>query len=49
MRSLVTDKLMTLLKSGLGLDCAHNGLFTKLAVIYSKYKPQKLMEHLKFW
>jgi len=44
-----TNELIALLESGLGLDRAHNGLFTELAVIYSKHKPQKLMEHLKFW
>jgi len=44
-----TGELIALLESGLGLDRAHNGLFTELAVIYSKHKPLKLMEHLKFW
>lgn len=35
---------------GLGLEEAHSGVFTELAVLYSKYAPDKLMEHIKiFW
>jgi len=46
-----TTELMALLESGLGLESTSNRkeLFTELAIIYSKYKPSKLMEHLKFW
>ena len=43
------DELMTLLEAGLGLERAHMGMFTELAVLYSKYRPARLMEHLKLF
>ncbi|KAI7870822.1 hypothetical protein BDF14DRAFT_1879064 [Spinellus fusiger] len=43
------DELMSLLESGLGLERAHMGMFTELAVLYSKYAPEKIMEHLKLF
>ncbi|GAA6001306.1 clathrin heavy chain [Rhodotorula paludigena] len=44
------DELMALLEAGLGLERAHMGMFTELSVLYAKYKPERLMEHLKlFW
>lgn len=44
------DELMALLEAGLGLERAHMGMFTELAILYAKYKPERLMEHLKlFW
>mmetsp|Transcript_28677 Transcript_28677/g.48179 ORF Transcript_28677/g.48179 Transcript_28677/m.48179 type:complete len:1757 (+) Transcript_28677:68-5338(+) len=44
------DEVITLLENGLGLERAHRGIFTKLGTLYSKYRPQKLMEHIKlFW
>lgn len=44
------DELMSLFEQGLGLERAHMGMFTELAVLYAKYRPAKLMEHLKlFW
>ena len=34
----------------LGLERAHMGMFTELAILYSKYKPEKMREHLElFW
>ena len=43
-------ELMQLMEQGLGLDHAHSGIFTELGVLYSKYLPEKLMEHIKiFW
>uniref|UniRef100_A0A8C8FDH8 Clathrin heavy chain n=1 Tax=Oncorhynchus tshawytscha TaxID=74940 RepID=A0A8C8FDH8_ONCTS len=34
----------------LGLERAHMGMFTELAILYSKFKPQKMREHLElFW
>ncbi|KAM0791024.1 hypothetical protein ACM66B_004322 [Microbotryomycetes sp. NB124-2] len=45
-----TDELIALLEAGLGLERAHMGMFTELAVLYAKYRPERLMEHLKlFW
>jgi clathrin heavy chain len=44
------DQLIQLLEAGLGLERAHMGMFTELTILYSKYRPSKMMEHLKvFW
>ncbi|KAJ3191643.1 hypothetical protein HK101_007526, partial [Irineochytrium annulatum] len=44
------DELIQLIEAGLGLERAHMGMFTELAILYSKYKPDRLMEHLRlFW
>lgn len=44
------DELMSLLEASLGLERAHMGMFSELAILYSKYKPEKLKEHLElFW
>lgn len=44
------EELIQLVEAGLGLERAHMGMFTELSILYSKYKPEKLMEHLKlFW
>ena len=44
------DELMSLLEASLGLERAHMGMFSELAILYSKYKPDKLKEHLElFW
>uniref|UniRef100_A0A7S1G8A3 Clathrin heavy chain n=2 Tax=Bicosoecida sp. CB-2014 TaxID=1486930 RepID=A0A7S1G8A3_9STRA len=44
------EEVIKLLEQGLGLESAHQGIFTELSVLYSKYRADKLMEHLKyFW
>ncbi|KAG8146272.1 putative Clathrin heavy chain protein [Naja naja] len=44
------EELIGLLEAALGLERAHMGMFTELAILYSKYKPQKMREHLElFW
>lgn len=44
------EELITLLEAALGLERAHMGMFTELAILYSKYKPPKMREHLElFW
>ncbi|XP_045770573.1 clathrin heavy chain isoform X2 [Maniola jurtina] len=44
------DELISLLEAALGLERAHMGMFTELAILYSKYKPVKMREHLElFW
>ncbi|KAL7673889.1 hypothetical protein ACOME3_000169 [Neoechinorhynchus agilis] len=44
------DQLTNLLEAGLGLERAHMGMFTELAILYTKYRPEKLKEHLElFW
>ena len=43
-------ELITLLEAALGLERAHMGMFTELAILYSNYKPSKMREHLElFW
>eukprot|EP01133_Synstelium_polycarpum_P006995 gene6995-8126_t len=42
-------ELISLLESGLASERAHVGMFTELAILYSKYKEEKLMEHLKLY
>ena len=37
---------MQLLEAGLALERAHIGMFTELAILYSRHRPAKLMEHL---
>jgi clathrin heavy chain len=44
------DEVISVLESGLGLERAHMGMFTELAILYSKFKPLKMREHLEiFW
>lgn len=44
------EELISLLEAALGLERAHMGMFTELAILYSKYKPYKMKEHLElFW
>ena len=41
------EELMVLLEASLGLEQAHMGMFSELAILYSRYKPEKLKEHLE--
>ncbi|XP_011444196.1 clathrin heavy chain 1 isoform X1 [Crassostrea angulata] len=44
------EELISLLEAALGLERAHMGMFTELAILYSKFKPEKMREHLElFW
>uniref|UniRef100_A0A6M2DM88 Clathrin heavy chain n=1 Tax=Xenopsylla cheopis TaxID=163159 RepID=A0A6M2DM88_XENCH len=44
------EELIGLLEAALGLERAHMGMFTELAILYSKYKTAKMREHLElFW
>jgi clathrin heavy chain len=43
------DELITLMESGIGLERAHMGIFTELGILYAKYRPEKLMEHLNLF
>lgn len=42
-------ELISLMESGIGLERAHMGIFTELGLLYAKYRPEKLMEHLKLF
>ncbi|RIB00010.1 hypothetical protein C2G38_1981870, partial [Gigaspora rosea] len=35
------DEILSLLEVGLGLERAHMGMFTELAILYTKYRPEK--------
>ena len=37
------EEIINLLEAGLSLERAHMGIFTELAILLSKYKPQKRM------
>jgi clathrin heavy chain len=43
------EEIIGLLEAGLSLERAHMGIFTELAILLSKYKPAKLMEHLRLF
>ncbi|XP_065664296.1 clathrin heavy chain 1 [Hydra vulgaris] len=44
------EELITLMEAALSLERAHMGMFTELAILYSKYKTSKMKEHLElFW
>ncbi|KAJ1507724.1 hypothetical protein HMI54_001426 [Coelomomyces lativittatus] len=43
------NELIQLLEVSLGLERAHMGLFTDLSILYTKYKPERLEEHLKLY
>ncbi len=35
----VTNEMISVLEAGVGLERAHIGIFTELAILYAKYKP----------
>jgi len=43
------EELIQLLEQGLNLDRVHQGIYTNLGVVYSRYKEDKLMDHIKFF
>ncbi|AMD22448.1 HGR109Cp [Eremothecium sinecaudum] len=44
------EELISMFEAGLALERAHMGMFTELAILYTKYDPSKTYEHLKlFW
>jgi clathrin heavy chain len=43
------EELIQLMESGIGLERAHMGIFTELGILYAKFKPNKLMEHIKLF
>jgi clathrin heavy chain len=44
------DEIIKVLEQGINLERAHPGIYTQLGIMYSKYKEEKLMEHVKlFW
>ncbi|ORZ32352.1 clathrin D6 coat with Auxilin J-domain [Catenaria anguillulae PL171] len=43
------EQVMALLEASLNLERAHMGMFTELAIMYTKYRSDKLAEHLKMY
>ncbi len=45
------EQLISMMESGLGVEMGGNtaGIYTELAILYAKYKHDKLMEHLKLF
>mmetsp|Transcript_77481 Transcript_77481/g.134401 ORF Transcript_77481/g.134401 Transcript_77481/m.134401 type:complete len:1720 (-) Transcript_77481:143-5302(-) len=41
------EELIALLDSGLANERSHPGMFTELAILYAKYKPEKLFDFIK--
>merc|ERR1712137_1266706 len=41
------EELISLLDSGLSGERSHVGMYTELAILYTKYKPEKLMDFIK--
>jgi clathrin heavy chain len=44
-----SGEIIKLLETGIGNEEAHQGVFTELAVLYSKYRADKLMEHISIF
>ncbi|CAO3664380.1 unnamed protein product [Rhizopus stolonifer] len=40
------EEIIELLEASLGSERSHMAMFTELAILYSKYKPESMMEHL---
>ncbi|CAJ2652580.1 unnamed protein product [Trifolium pratense] len=43
------NELISLMEKGLELERAHNGIFTELGILYARYHPEKLMDHVKLF
>jgi len=41
-----SEELINLLEQGLGHQRTHNGIFTDCGIMYAKYQPQRLMDHI---
>jgi len=41
------EELISLMESGVDQDAAHTGIFTELGILYSKYRPDALKDHVK--
>lgn len=41
------DEMISLLENGMTLERAHVGIYTELGILFAKYKPEKLMEHIR--
>lgn len=42
-----SEELISLLEQGLSLERTHNGIYTDLGIMYGKYTPNRLMDHIR--
>ena len=38
---------MLLLEQGMSLERTHNAIYTELGILYAKYTPKRLMDHIR--
>lgn len=41
------EEVIQLLEQGMSLERTHTGIFTHLGVLYAKFQPQRLMDHIR--
>lgn len=41
------DELILLLEQGMSLERSHQGIYTELGILYAKFAPQRLMDHVR--
>ena len=41
------DELVSLLEQGMSLERSHQGIYTELGILYAKYQPIRLMDHIR--
>jgi len=42
-----SEELIGLLEQGMSLERTHNGIYTDLGIMYAKYQPKRLMDHIR--
>jgi clathrin heavy chain len=43
------SEIIALMEYCLNIERTHQGIFTQLAILYSRFKPEKLLEHIKLF
>jgi len=41
------EELVQLMESGMSLERTHNGIYTELGILYCKYTPKRLLDHIR--
>ena len=42
-------EIIAMLEAGVGVDRAHSGIFTETGILYAKYRPESLLDHIKLY
>jgi len=42
-----SEEVIALLEQGMNMERSHKGIFTELGVLYAKYSPHRLMDHIR--